>query len=335
MTNIRPTMRVFVTGAAGFIASNLVDRLLELGHVVTGFDNFDPYYAPSQKQRNLVRAKAHDHYRFITGDVRNASELATAFDATAPETVVHLAARAGVRASVSDPLLYAQVNELGGIHVLLECQKRGNVPLVFASTSSVYGKTKVIPFREDDAATTPLSPYAASKRASELMAYSFNEVYRLPVCVLRFFTVYGPRGRPDMAFFKFSQSLLENKPIRLHGESTERDFTYVADIVEGIVGGIGWVNANRGFGTFNLGRSEPIVVRRVIELLGAALGRCPEIVLSELEPGEAFRTAADVSLAKKCFGYAPTVSIERGVELWVKWLLESPESPMCGKSGSR
>lgn len=319
-------MRVLVTGAAGFIASNLVDRLLELGHVVTGFDNFDPYYEPSQKQRNILRAKAHANYRFVEGDVRDLSQLAAVFEATAPETVVHLAARAGVRASVEQPLLYAQVNELGGIHVLIECQKRGNIPLVFASTSSAYGKTKVIPFREDDAATTPLSPYAASKRASELMAYSFHEVYSLPVCVLRFFTVYGPRGRPDMAFYKFSESLLDGKPIRLHGEATERDFTYVSDIVEGVVGGMKWVNDTRGFGTFNLGRSEPVVVRRVIDLLGAAFGRTPNIVLGELEPGEAFRTAADVTLAQQSFGYAPKVSIEQGVELWVKWFLESPES---------
>jgi UDP-glucuronate 4-epimerase len=325
-------MRVFVTGAAGFIASNLVERLLDLGHVVTGFDNFDPYYDPCQKRRNLLRAKEHPNYRFIEGDVRDPVELAAAFDAVIPDTVVHLAARAGVRASVTDPLLYAQVNEIGGVHVLIECQKRGNIPIVFASTSSVYGKTKVIPFREDDAAATPLSPYAASKRASELMAFSFYEAYRLPVCVLRFFTVYGPRGRPDMAFFKFSEALLDNKPIRLHGEATERDFTYVADIVEGIVGGMRWVNESRSFGTFNLGRSEPVVVRRVIELLATALNRSSQIVLAELEPGEAFRTAADVSLAGTSFGYSPRISIEQGVELWVKWFLECPESPRSRKA---
>ena len=324
-------MRVLVTGAAGFIASNLVDRLLDLGHSVVGFDNFDPYYDPTQKLRNLVRAKAHPNYRFIEGDVRNVNEVRAVFDTATPDVVVHLAARAGVRSSVEHPLLYAQVNELGGIHLLIECQKRENIPLVLASTSSVYGKTKVIPFREDDAAITPLSPYAASKRASELMAYSFNEVYRLPICVLRFFTVYGPRGRPDMAFHKFSESLLENQPIKLHGEATERDFTFVSDIVEGVVGGMNWVLETRGFGTFNLGRSEPVIVRRVIELLAKALRRDPKVVLGTLEPGEAFRTAADVSLAQKSFGYAPKVSIEEGVELWVKWLLESPESAVFGK----
>ncbi|MGC4068325.1 MAG: GDP-mannose 4,6-dehydratase [Polyangiaceae bacterium] len=324
-------MRVLVTGAAGFIASNLSDRLLELGHEVVGFDNFDPYYDVAQKRRNLVNARTNGCYRFVEGDVRNEDDLARVFDASRPDVVVHLAARAGVRASVSDPRLYAQVNEIGGLNVLIECQRRGNVPLVYASTSSVYGKTQVIPFREDDAATTPLSPYAASKRSGELMAHSFHEIHRLPVCVLRFFTVYGPRGRPDMAFYKFSKALLDGQPIRLHGDHTERDFTYVGDIVEGIVGSMEWVLRTRGFGTYNLGRSEPVVVRRVVELLGRALHREPKIVLAELEPGEAFRTAADVSLAQSHLGYEPKVSIEEGVSRWVDWLMRNEESPLVAE----
>jgi UDP-glucuronate 4-epimerase len=325
-------MRVLVTGAAGFIASNLSDRLLELGHEVVGFDNFDPYYDVAQKHRNIQKASCAERYRFVEGDVRNEIELARAFDVCVPDAVVHLAARAGVRASVSDPRLYAQVNELGGLNVLVECQRRQNIPVVYASTSSVYGKTKVIPFREDDPATTPISPYAASKRAGELMAHSFHEIHRLPVCILRFFTVYGPRGRPDMAFYKFSRALLDGEAIRLHGEQTERDFTYVGDIVEGIVGSLDWVRRTRGFGTFNLGRSEPVVVRRVVELLGQALSREPRIVLAELEPGEAFRTAADVSLAQTSFGYEPKVSIEAGVAKWVEWLQQSVESPLVGRA---
>lgn len=320
-------MRTLVTGAAGFIGSSLADRLLELDHHVVGFDNFDPYYDPEQKRRNIARALNHDRYAFVEGDVRSSTELTRAFDAARPEVVVHLAARAGVRASVEDPLTYTEVNEVGGLRVLMECHARGDIPIVYASTSSVYGKSGRLPFREDDPATTPLSPYAASKRAGEMMAFSFHEIHRLPVAILRFFTVYGPRGRPDMAFFKFTRALAEGHPIRLHGEETERDFTFVDDIVSGVVGALGWVVTTRGFGTFNLGRSEPVVVRRVIELLGEALEKPAQVALASLEPGEAFRTAADVSLARDRFGYAPQVSIETGVARWVDWLRNSPEAP--------
>jgi UDP-glucuronate 4-epimerase len=320
-------MRVLVTGAAGFIGSHVADRLLRLDHEVVGFDNFDPYYDPEQKRRNVVAAMSQPRYRFVEGDVRSAEQLSRAFDLAQPAVVIHLAARAGVRASVEDPLIYTEVNELGGLRILMECHARGNIPVVYASTSSVYGKTQVIPFREDDPATTPLSPYAASKRSGELMAFSFNEIHRLPVAILRFFTVYGPRGRPDMAFHKFTASLAQGRSIRLHGEATERDFTFVDDIVSGVAGAMNWVVESRGFDTFNLGRTEPVVVRRVIELLATALGKTPNIVLGELEPGEAFRTAANVEKARRSFGYDPAVSIEAGVERWVRWVLENAEAP--------
>lgn len=320
-------MKTLVTGAAGFIGSNVADRLLQLGHEVVALDNFDPYYDPAQKQRNIGAARANPRYRFIEADVRSTEQLAHAFDQASPELVIHLAARAGVRASVVDPVVYTEVNELGGLRVLMECQQRNGIPVVYASTSSVYGKTETIPFREDDAANTPLSPYAASKRAGELMAYSFHEIYRLPIAILRFFTVYGPRGRPDMAFYKFTTRLIEEQPVRLHGEATERDFTHIDDIVSGVIGAANWVTTSRGFDTFNLGRTEPVIVRRVIELLGAALGKVPKIELGELEPGEAFRTAANVEKARRTFGYEPQVSIAAGVESWVQWLRHSPEAP--------
>jgi UDP-glucuronate 4-epimerase len=320
-------MRTLVTGAAGFIGSKVADRLLDLGHEVLGMDNFDPYYDPLQKQRNIVAARNHDRYRFCEGDIRFADQLARAFDLAQPEVVIHLAARAGVRASVEDPLIYTEVNELGGLRVMTECHRRGDIPVVYASTSSVYGKTATLPYREDDAATTPLSPYAASKRAGELMAFALHEIHRLPIAILRFFTVYGPRGRPDMAFFKFTSALVKGHPIRLHGERTERDFTFVDDIVSGVLGALGWVRSTREFGVFNLGRSEPIVVRRLIELLGTALGVRPNIVPGELELGEAFRTAADVSRAREAFCYVPQVSIETGIDRWIDWLRHSPEAP--------
>jgi len=320
-------MRALVTGGAGFIGSNVTDRLLSQDWHVTVVDNFDPYYDPAQKRRNIADALRHDAYSLIECDVRDASALAAAFDAAQPDVVVHLAARAGVRASVEDPLSYAQVNELGGLHVLAECKSRGNVPVVYSSTSSVYGNTRQIPFREDDPAAEPLTPYAASKRAGELMAHAFHHVYGLPSAVLRFFTVYGPRGRPDMAFATFSRALLHGERIRLHGEATRRDFTYVDDIVDGVLGATEWVLDGRGFGTFNLGRSEPVVVRRLIELLGEALGVEPQIDLGELQVGESEVTAADVSRAAEAFGYAPRVSLEEGVRRWVEWIDQSDEAP--------
>ncbi len=320
-------MRILVTGAAGFIASNLVDRLLFHGHEVTGIDNFDPYYDRTQKERNLSVALASPAYRFVEMDVRSVDEMGELFATIRPEAVVHLAAKAGVRSSVQDPKSYVEVNELGGLSVLEGCVRQGGVPLLYASTSSVYGKDSPIPFREDDPAIHPLSPYAASKRGGELMASTFFDLYQLPVAILRFFTVYGPRGRPDMAMFRFTQALCHGDVITLHGEDTERDFTYVDDIVDGVVGALQWLIRNRGCSTFNLGRSEPVRVRRVIELMAKALGKDAKIQLGELQPGEAWRTAAAVEKAHQAFGYAPRVSIEEGIQRWVQWIRNSKEAP--------
>ncbi|MFO0567818.1 MAG: GDP-mannose 4,6-dehydratase [Polyangiaceae bacterium] len=319
--------RVLVTGGAGFIGSNVADRLLHAGHSVVVFDNFDPYYDPAQKRRNVGRALESPSYRLIEGDVRDRASLASAFESAAPDVVVHLAARAGVRASVEDPLSYLEVNELGGLFVLEESRIRGGVPIVFASTSSVYGGGSVPPFREDDPATTPLSPYAASKRSAELMVHAYHHLHRIPVAVARFFTVYGPRGRPDMAMYSFTRDILAGRPIRLHGETTERDFTYVDDIVDGVLGAMDWVKRTRGHDTFNLGRSEPVRVRRLIELLSRELGVEAKVVMGELGASEVVRTAANVEKAHSAFGYRPRVSLEEGVRRWVEWSRTSPEAP--------
>lgn len=320
-------MRALVTGGAGFIGSKVADRLLAEGYEVTAFDNFDPYYDPAQKRRNVAAALRHARYQLVEGDVRDAPALGRAFDAAQPDVVVHLAARAGVRASVEDPRSYVEVNELGGLNVLEACKERGKLPLLYASTSSVYGDSRQIPFREDDAAAAPLTPYAASKRAGELMVHAFHHVYGSPVAALRFFTVYGPRGRPDMAVASFTRALIAGKSIVLHGEQTERDFTYVDDIVDGVWGALGWLLRERGFGTFNLGRSEPTRVRRLIELLSGALGVEARVELGELQVGESRVTAADVSRAHAAFGYAPRVSLEEGVRRWVDWIRSSDEAP--------
>ncbi len=319
-------MRVVVTGAAGFIGSHVADRLLGEGHSVWAVDNLDPYYDPEQKLRNIAGARRSERHHFASVDIRDADALAAVFDEAAPDCVIHLAARAGVRASVDSPLEYIQVNELGGCHVLEQCRCRGRLPLVFASTSSVYGLTTQIPFREDDPACGPLSPYAATKRASELMAHSFWHIHRQPAAVLRFFTVYGPRGRPDMAFAKFSKALLTGDTITLHGPDTERDFTYVDDIVDGVLGALTWVTEKRELGTFNVGGCHPVNVSKIIDLLAAGLGAKPEISMGRLQPGESLRTWADVSAAERAFSYQPKVSLEEGTRRWIEWL-RSDEAP--------
>jgi UDP-glucuronate 4-epimerase len=327
-------MRALVTGGAGFIGSHVADRLLGEGWEVTSLDNFDPYYDPAQKRRNVAAAQQRSGYRLLERDIRDQKALEDAFEQARPDVVVHLAARAGVRASVEDPRSYLEVNERGGLNVLLGCQQRGGIPLVFASTSSVYGNCARVPFREDDPATAPLSPYAASKRAAELMVHAFHHLHRQPAAVLRFFTVYGPRGRPDMALWSFTRALRRAEPIRLHGEQTERDFTYIDDIVDGVLGAVGWVVANRGYDTFNLGRSQPVRVRELIELLARELGVTPRVTLGELQPGESRATAADVSRARQVFGYQPEVSLAQGLRRWVAWVDGSDEAPAQLRSGS-
>ncbi|MBK7578599.1 MAG: GDP-mannose 4,6-dehydratase [Myxococcales bacterium] len=319
--------RALVTGAAGFIGSHVADQLLSRGFSVIGFDNFDPYYDPAQKRRNVESARRNQRYELIEGDVRDRSGLDAAFERARPDVVVHLAARAGVRASVDDPLSYVEVNEVGGLFVLEACHARGGVPIVFASTSSVYGGGAEPPFREDDPAVTPLSPYAASKRGAELMVHAFHHLHGSPVAVARFFTVYGPRGRPDMAMASFTRDILAGRPIRLHGEDTARDFTYVDDIAEGVMGAIDWVRRTRGLDTFNLGRSEPVLVRRLIELLAAELGAPANVVLGELGASEVSVTSADVSKAAAAFGYAPKIALAEGVRRWVEWTRKSEEAP--------
>ena len=319
--------RALVTGAAGFIASSTVDRLLDQGWSVLGFDNFDPYYDPAQKRRNLTRATKSDRFRFVEGDVRDPAAVNSAFSGWSPDAVVHLAARPGVRASIENPRLYAEVNEIGGLNVLEACVNHGNVPLAYASTSSVYGNSAPVPFKEDDPALEPLSPYAASKRSGELMARTFHTLHQLPTAILRFFTVYGPRGRPDMAVHKFTELIDAGKAIHLHGEKTARDFTYVDDIVNGVTGSLAWLDRGGKFDTFNLGRSDPLLARTLIDQLGELIGREPEVILTHLQPGESAVTCADVSKAKDAFGYSPSVQLREGLHRWLEWYRKSPESP--------
>lgn len=328
-------MRVLVTGGAGFIGSHVADRLLARGDEVVTVDSFDDYYDPEQKRRNVRAASTNERFRLIEADISDAAAVERAFDAARPEAVVHLAARAGVRASVEQPLAYVMTNEVGGLHVLEACRRRGGVPVAFASTSSVYGASSEPPFREDVAADRPLSPYAASKRASELMVHAYHHVHGQPAAILRFFTVYGPRGRPDMAFAGFTRALLEGRELRLHGEATARDFTFVDDIVDGVLGAIAWAARTRSLGTFNLGRSEPVRVRRLIELLATALGVEAAVRVVELGISESPVTAACVDRAREALGYDPKVPLELGVQRWCDWCERSEEAPAWLRPASR
>ncbi len=320
-------MRIVVTGGAGFIASNIVDRLLTDGHEVVVLDNFDPYYDPAQKRANIRLAQKNENYRLVEADVRDRAAVDRVFSDFSPEHVVHLAAKAGVRSSMADPASYVTVNELGGLNVLDACRQGGSIPMILASTSSAYGRAPA-PFKESHPAVGPLSPYAASKRGAELMAHAYRDLYDSPIAILRFFTVYGPRGRPDMATWMFTEAIQAGKSIYMHGEDTERDFTFVDDIVDGVVGAMSWLTKTRGFDTFNLGRSDPYRVRTFIETLAKLLGREATIEVGTLQPGESRVTCADISHATDAFGYQPKISLEEGLARWVQWYEHSDESPL-------
>ncbi|MBN2191986.1 MAG: GDP-mannose 4,6-dehydratase [Polyangiaceae bacterium] len=327
-------MRALVTGGAGFIGSVVADRMLHDGWEVTAFDSFDPYYDPAQKRRNVARALERPGYRLIVGDVREPAAVEAAFETASPEVVVHLAARAGIRPSVDDPLSYLTTNEIGALHVLEACRRRERTPLVLASTSSIYGGGATPPFREDDPRATPLSPYAATKRASELMALTYHHLHALPLAILRFFTVYGPRGRPDMAFWLFTHALRHGEPIRLRGRNTKRDFTFVRDIANGVLGAARWVYAERGAGVFNLGGSEPHRVIDVVEGLASRLGVDSRIELAELHASECEITAADCTRAQTTFGFQPETSLDAGIDAWMAWVDGSDEAPAALRPGA-
>lgn len=310
--------RVLVTGAAGFIGSNLVDRLLAEGREVVGLDNFDPFYPEEQKRRNLVGAQASGRFRLVRADVRDAKAVERAFAEGRFDGVVHLAALAGVRPSIERPALYADVN-VNGTTVLLEAACRHGKPrFVFASSSSVYGEREDGPFRETDPIERPISPYAATKRAGELIAHTFHHTHRLQVTCVRIFTAYGPRQRPDLAIRAFADRMLRGDPIPVYGDGTSlRDFTFVGDLVEGLVRAL---DRDLGFRILNLGAGRPVVLRDVIHALERALGTEARIDWLPRQTGDVSRTWADTTAARDALGYAPATSLEAGIARFVAWL---------------
>ena len=318
------SVRIIVTGGAGFIGSHLVDRLLADGAEVVAVDSFDPFYPRALKESNLAGARRSPRSALAELDIRDGEGARALVDRFRPDAIVHLAARAGVRPSIDDPGLYADVNVNGTVRWLeAACRLEPRPRFVYASSSSVYGDRPDAPFREDDPVDRPISPYAATKKACELMAYTFHHLHGLPVTGLRFFTAYGPRNRPDLAIPRFTRLIDRGEPVPMFGDgTTRRDYTFVADIVDGIVRAI---DRCRGHHLYNLGNSDPIELRRLIEEIGAALGKEPMIRRMPEQPGDVRQTYADVSRAAAELGYAPTTPIADGLARYVDWYRSRPE----------
>ena len=311
-------MNFLVTGGAGFIGSNLCERLLNAGHSVWAFDDLNSFYDISLKQRNIREIQAlAKPFTFVHGDISDRAALDEVFRDTKFDQVIHLAARAGVRPSLQEPALYQRVNVEGTVNVLEAARSTGVKKIVIASSSSVYGINSKVPFSEADPIFKAISPYAASKLACEALGHVYHHIYGMDVTMLRFFTVYGPRQRPDLAIYKFAQLITAGKPIPVFGDgSTARDYTFVTDILDGI---IACTQNNFGFEVFNLGESQTVKLSYLIELLEKSLGQKAIIDRQPMQPGDVPLTFADVSKAQRMLAYAPKVKIEQGIPLFVDW----------------
>ncbi|MCC6490822.1 MAG: GDP-mannose 4,6-dehydratase [Candidatus Hydrogenedentes bacterium] len=309
--------KILVTGAAGFIGSHTCDALLARGDRVVGVDNFDSFYDPAIKRRNLAGALANERFSLHELDITDEQSLLRVFEAIRPDVAVHLAARAGVRPSLEDPNLYHRVNIIGSQHILDACRRFPVSHLVFASSSSVYGGIKETPFRETMTCDRPVSPYAATKRMNELMAHVYHHVYGLKVTLLRFFTVYGPRQRPEMAIHKFSRIIEEGGSVPMFGDgSSRRDYTFIEDILDGILKSI---DTPLDYEIFNLGESHTTSLRELIDLLSETLGKPVSIEPLPFPPSDMETTFADISKAREMLGYNPRTSMREGLARFVTW----------------
>lgn len=305
---------VLITGGAGFIGSHAAEALLARGDRVTVLDNFNDYYDPAIKRANL---RAVPDAVVVTGDIRDRALVARLLADGRFDAVIHLAAMAGVRPSILDPLHYEDVNVRGTLNFLEELKSRPKVRFVFASSSSVYGDRANVPFRESDDIHHPVSPYAATKRAGELLCWTYHHLYGIPVSALRFFTVYGPRQRPEMAIHKFVKATLEGKPIPFYGDgSTRRDYTYVSDIVDGVVRAL---DRCAGYEIYNLGESATTSLSELVDIIGEACGKTPILDRQPMQPGDVLVTYADITKSREKLGYDPHTTVREGVGRFVKW----------------
>lgn len=318
----------FVTGVAGFIGSHLAEALLTHGHQVVGIDNFHSFYSHDLKKKNLseieITAKQFgQNFTFFELDLRNQESMETLLAKYSPEGVYHLAALAGVRPSIENPVEYWDVNCKGSAILLQAMQKNSIKKLVFASSSSVYGNCKTAPFREDLFVGNPISPYAATKCAGELLCYNYSHLYSIHTACIRFFTVYGPRQRPDLAIHKFTRLLFEEKEIPFFGDgSSERDYTYVSDIVQGLMQAMIYVE-HHPYDIFNLGESSTVSLARLVQLLEQFTGKSAKLKKLPFQPGDVERTWADISKAKAKLNYSPQVTKEEGLRKFVEWFKET------------
>jgi len=313
--------KILITGAAGFIGSHLCERLLSNGTSVVGLDNFDAFYSKEIKKSNLAASLANDNFSFIEGDIRDDDCVENIFKKENIDAIIHLAAKAGVRPSIENPVEYQDVN-INGTMVMLEAARKFDIKkFIFASSSSVYGNNKKVPFAESDNVDFPISPYAATKKAGELICHTYSHLYGIDMTCLRFFTVYGPRQRPDLAIHKFAKLIEAGKPIPVFGDgSMKRDFTYIDDIIDGVVSA---VDKCQGYEIYNLGESRPVRLDKLIKEIENALGKKAVINRLPMQPGDVFQTYADVTKAGQKLAYKPKTEITDGLMWFVKWFRET------------
>jgi len=321
-------MKFLVTGAAGFIGMYVAKRLLEQGHEVVGLDNLNNYYNPALKQWRLEQLQPFEKFRFVRLDLVDRNGVAALFRAERFERVIHLAAQAGVRYSIENPFAYADSNLTGMMTVLEGCRHNRVQHLVYASSSSVYGMNAKIPFSEADRVDHPVSLYAATKKSGELMAYAYARLYAIPATGLRFFTVYGPAGRPDMAPWLFTEAIVNNQPINVfnHGKM-QRDFTYIDDIVEGVIRIQDVVPQDAvPHSLYNIGNNQPVELARFIRAIEAATGKQAKKIMLGMQPGDVERTFADTERIEAAVGYKPQTTIETGMQRFVDWYQNAPDT---------
>ena len=314
-------MNIFVTGGLGFIGSHFCEKALQNGDNVIALDNLDPYYNPKYKENNLKILSSYDSFIFINGDYNDYNLLKLLFTNYEVDVIVHIGGRAGIRTSINLAQEYARNNVVGTVN-LLEAARQFNISeFIFASSSSVYGDSKEIPFTEDSDVSKPISPYAASKHSCELFGHSYYSLYKLNFLSFRFFTVYGPRGRPDMAIFKFTKKILEEKSVPVYGDgTTQRDYTYVSDIIDGIYSGL---NKKLGFQIFNLGNENPISINKLIKKLEKEICMNAKVEYLPEQLGDVKVTYADISKAKKMLDFSPKISIDEGLKKFIKWFKDN------------
>lgn len=314
-------LKVLVTGVAGFIGFHISKKLLELGHCVVGLDNFNDYYLPALKDHRVAQLESHPEFRIVRMDLADRDAMSYLFASEKFQRVIHLAAQAGVRYSIENPFAYVDSNLVGMMTILEGCRHNQVEHLVYASSSSVYGMNEKVPFSETDMVDNPVSLYAATKKSNELMAHSYAKLYGIPVTGLRFFTVYGPAGRPDMAPWLFTEAILKGEAIKVfnHGKM-QRDFTYIDDIVEGVLRIQDVIPQGEiPYDLFNIGNNQPIELSRFISAIEAACGREADKIYLDMQPGDVVRTYADTQRLEAVVGYKPQMEIEEGMRRFVEW----------------